>query len=231
MEPLVIPEVILLNAFNNWLRFVRNDYKANLANLNKSYLGQILGSTNALERYTFLEQCRSVFITNENTSPRNLEFNIFFNAKRLGSPTIHITNSSDNSIHQSLSIGHEINPDIFDDKSGVYTKVFNRRFQCKYNLVITSENVNEVLLIYTVLRSATISLIEHLQLSGLEMVVVSGQEIRLDSSIVPTNVFSKAIGISFEMDVMAPQLKHEVFFNAGPNFIFQGSVDESEELE
>jgi len=225
-EQLIIPEVILFNALEAWLKYIRTDYKKNALTPTKSYLGMIFGN-NQFQRYNFLEQARSVFITNDNTSPRNLEINLFFNPKRNGLPTIHITNSSDQAVHDSLSIGIGIEDAVFDDVAQTYVRMFNRRFQCKYNLVITSDNTNEVLLIYTALRSGAISLIEHLALSGIENVKISGQDIQMKSDIVPANVFIKSVGISFEMNVLAPQLKHEVFF-PNPTFEFRGEIDISE---
>jgi hypothetical protein len=220
MEPLLVPEMIMLDAYKKSLKYIRKNYKSNLSDLSKSYLGEILGTTNAIQRYNFLEQAKSVFITDE-TDPRHLDVNIFFNAARAPIPTIHITNPAEVPIHDSLSITEGYFDPIFDDANSTYTKVFSRRFKAKYNILITSDNTNEVVLLYQVMRSMTISLIEHLNQSGLENIKISGSEINLKPDIVPINVFIKSIGLEFEYEVPALQLSTTDFLNPD-EFIGEG---------
>ena len=66
---------------------------------------------------------------------------------------------------------------------------------------------------------------EHLMLSGLENIKISGQEISLKSDLIPQGIFIKAIGLEFELDVPAIQLStHEL----GLKFYLQGNVVDEE---
>lgn len=205
MQTLILPEIILLDAYKKALKYIRNNYNDNLADVTKSFLGIILGNSNAIQRYNLLDQSKKVFITTEN-DPRNLDVNLFFNASRASVPTIHITNPSDTLITNALSISEGYQDPIFDDVEQTFQTVFNRKFRAKYNIVLTSDNTNEILLMYNVIRSITISMMEHLELSGLQNIKISGADINLKSDIIPINVFIKAIGLEFEYDVVALKL-------------------------
>lgn len=199
---LIIPEIVLLQAYKLALSFLRKNYKEHIADPTQSYLGLLLGSTNAVQRYKLLEQAKSVFYTTDD-DPRALDVNLFFNAKRAAIPTIHITNPSENPLHDALALSEGFQDNLFDEPNQQYLKVFNRRFQAKYNIVLTSDNTNEIILLYQVIRSITIAMIDHLQLAGLENIKLSGNDISLKSDLVPNNIFIKAIGIQFEYDVPA----------------------------
>lgn len=207
---LLIPEQIILEAYQKAIAFVRKDYKTNIADPTQSYLGLLLSSTDSVDRYKFFEQAKAIFITTEN-DPRHLTANLFFNAAKASIPTIHITNPSEVPIHNTIGIAEGYQDFLFDEDNQKYKKVFNRRFKAKYNIVFTSDNTNEVILIYQIMKSLTISIIDHLQLSGLHNVLLSGTDINLKSDIIPTNVFIKSIGLEFEYDTIGIQLSTEDF--------------------
>lgn len=219
MDTLIIPEIILLDAYQKALDFIRSNYIANKSQPEKSYLGILLGNQN-LERYEFLEQSRSVFITT-NKDPRHILVNLFFNAQRATIPTIHITNPSEIPIHDALNLSQGFREPDFDEDEQTYTPVFNRRFKAKYNIVFTSDNINEVVFVYQIMKSMSISITEHLNLSGLENIKISGNEISLKSDIIPSNIFIKAIGIEFEYDVIAVKLS-TIDYSLG-NFVPKGT--------
>lgn len=203
MASLIIPELILLDAYKKALKYIRNNYNA-ATTPEESYLYKLLG-TNEIERYNFFTQSKAVFITTEN-DPRHIAVNLFFNAKRAGIPTIHITNPSENPIHDSLNLSSGVHDPIFNEDDQVYEDVFNRRFKARYNIVFTSDNTTEIILMYQVMKSMSISITEHLSLAGLENIKISGNEINIKSDIVPINVFIKAIAIEFEYNTMALKL-------------------------
>lgn len=221
MDSLIIPEIVLLDAYQKALKFIRKNYKTNIADPTKSYLGIILGSSSAIERYNLIEQAKAVFVT-ETDNPRHILVNLFFNAQRAAMPTIHITNPAESPIHDALNISTGFQQPIFDDDDQTYTDVFNRRFKAKYSIVLTSDNTNEIVLMHQVLRSITISMIEHLNMAGLENIRISSSDIQLKSDIVPPNVFIKAISIEFEYDVVAIKLS-TTDFSLG-DFEFVGTI-------
>ena len=201
---IILPELILLDGIKKLLTLIRTDYQNNIADTTQSLLYRILNGNN-LQRYKMFDQAVSVFITKPD-DPRNLDVNLFFNAKRASIPTLHITLPSESEKNNVMAAGEGYRDPIFDENIGEYKKVFNRRFNAGYNMIITSDNTNEVVLIYHFMRSALISLSPHLTLAGLQNIKLSGGDLQLNSDIVPSNIFIRSTNINFEYDVEAIEL-------------------------
>ena len=207
-----IPEIILLNAFKKTLKLIRDDYNSTLSfnDTTKSILYRLLNG-NDVQRYKLFEQAVAVLITKED-SPRHLDINLFFNAKRATIPTLHITLPSESQKDNALGISEGFQEPVFDEIEKTYITAFNRRFTARYNIIITTDNSNEIILLYHFFRSILISLIPHLNLSGLENIKQSGGDIQINSELVPINIFSRSLNIEFDYDVVAYDLfKHDMF--------------------
>lgn len=209
----IIPEVIILETIKNLLKLIRTDYNAQ-SDKSKSFLHKTLGTLN-LERYVFLTQAEKVFITNID-DPRALDVVLFFNATRAAIPTIHIVLQSEQHGGDGLGIdvGH-VTPTI-DPITKDVIEVYTRRFNSQLQLVTTSDNSVEVMLIYAFLKAALIPLINHLELSGLEKIQLSGNEVNINSQLVP-NVFVRQIGISYQYEMSVENFYSTLFLN---NLIF-----------
>src|ERR1035437_5563026 len=198
---ITVPELIILDQFKRVLKLIRDDYNNNIADTTRSLLYKVLAG-NSLQRYKLFEQSIAVLITTEN-DPRHLDINMFFNAKRAAIPTIHITLASESDKNNALGNSEGYRDPEFDDISQTYLKVFNRRYSTKYNIIITSDNSNEVILLYHFFRSILISLSPSLSLSGLENISLSGSDISINSELVPANIFIRSIGLQLAYDVEA----------------------------
>lgn len=201
---IVIPEIILFNAIKNVLTLIRKDYNDNIADTTKSFLYRILVG-NKIQRYNLFEQAVTVLITNE-TDPRHLDVNLFFNAKRASVPTLHITLPSENEKNNSMNNGEGFREYIYEDSINTAIKTFNRRFSPKYSIIITSDNTNEIVLLYHLLRSIFISLNGHFNMVGLENPKLSGGDININPDLVPLGVFLRALNMEFEYDVEGQDL-------------------------
>lgn len=220
---LTIPEIIILNSFKSVLKLIRKDYRdcVTAGDNTKSLLYRLLNG-DEIQRYKLFEQSIAVFITKE-SDPRHLDINLFFNAKRAPIPTLHITLPSESEKNNSMGLGEGFRDPIY--QGGQYIKTFNRRFTARYNLIITSDNSNEVVLLYHFFRSVLISLSPHLHLSGLENVKQGGGDIQIDPTIVPIGIFSRAIGIEFEYDVEGQDFNKQDMFIYDPDVSWNGQAD------
>jgi hypothetical protein len=201
---ITIPEIVLFNTIKNLLKFIRADYAANIADTTQSYLYKVLIGNN-VQRYDLFTQAETVFIT-PNDDPRHLDVNMFFNAKRAAIPTIHITLPSEGEKDNVIANGEGYRDPVYNDDDTLSTTIFNRRFAARYNIIITSDNTNEVILIYSLVRSAFISLNAHFSLAGLQQPKLSGGDLNINSEIVPPNVFVRSIGLDFSYDVEGIEL-------------------------
>lgn len=170
----------------------------------KSLLYRLLFGS-SVQRYKLFEQAKTIFITTED-DPRHLDVNMFFNAKRAAIPTIHITLPSEAQKNNAMNNSEGFRATVFDDQLQKSIAVYNKRFGSTYNIIITSDNTNEVILLYHFIRSVLISMNAHFTLAGLENPKLSGGDLNINSELVPLGIFMRAIGLEFEYDVEAQDL-------------------------
>lgn len=212
---IIIPEYKLLQHVEKCLAFIRSDYVAQ-ADKNNSYLMRVLNG-NAIERYDLKTQAKKVFIDNDVTNDRFLETNLMFNMKREGLPTIHITLPSEQTQMGGNGVGVDqgYREQEILDEGKVTEKIFNvftRRFQSTYNIVITSDNSNEVIMIYHVIRALLISTNGSLHLTGLENINTGGQDVQLYQGMANKNMYVRAITVGLQYETSAPDIWNNPIF-------------------
>lgn len=204
----IVPDIILLDSYQNLLKLVRDDLSTK-TDETKTLLYQILG-TNSLQRYNMFDQSKKIF-NDDVDNPRKLEINMFFNMARQGLPTIHIMMHAENSNANGIGLDEGFQEPTYtpvndeSDSTSISSydvqKVYNRRFSSSYNVVFTSDNTNEILVMYHVFRALTIPLLDHLMMSGLENPKIKVEELMPISDMVPSNIFMRSINIEFEYEV------------------------------
>ena len=199
---LIMPELVLFNTVKSVLAFVRNDFHShsNEADtwLYKMFNGHQVGSV-----YNFFEQAKAVFLYQED-SPRYLDVRLFFDTERAPMPTIHINLPSENEGENGIGVDEGFGDPIYNEVEKTFTKTYTRRYDADYNLIITSENPFEVIMIYHFLKAIFVAIFDHIQLSGLENPKTKGQDLQLYSEIIPQNVFMRGFGLSFSYDMIVP---------------------------
>ena len=233
MSNIIVPEIIFFNTLKNILKYIRDDYNNASDKLN-TILYRSFGDVGGLERYNFFQQLVKILITKED-DPRRFDFALGFNAQKCATPHCHITLPNENSGQNGLGLDQDDDDNIFDESIDEYKKVLVRRFDSAYNFTLTSDNSNEVVVLYHWLRSIMIQLINHLELSRLEHIVISGGDIQLNSSLVPPTIFIRNISLKFSYDLKIQELFSTEFltkliFEMDPAVISEQTVDESDSI-
>lgn len=205
---ITIPEIIFKDTLTQYLKVIRDDY-ASQSDKQNSLLYQIFEDLK-LDRYGLFEQGETV-IVGAGDSPRRLEVNLGFNTERTAIPTIHILLRNDqrsdgNSIgYGEGDLGGSNGFYIVDEPNSNFKQTYNRRYKSTYDLLITSDNINEVLLIYHFFRSSIFSLSSHFEAKGIHQLSISGNDININTDIIE-KAYMRSIIISFEHEVGSPQL-------------------------
>lgn len=220
---IIVPEIIIFNTLKNILSFIREDFKAN-TDSEKTFLFRILGNLN-LQRYGYFEQAKQVFVS-ETDNPRHLDVNMFFNSNRAAIPTLHLMLSSEKKGGDGIGIDQGFRDPEFDDVTETYRHIYNRRFDTQYNIVITSDNSNETMLIYNVLRAILIPIFDHFNQTGIENIRLGGEDIRLDPHLVPPSIFIRSINMMFSYGVSVPQI---LDIDQIAQLIFTGTINLKED--
>lgn len=213
---LIIPEFILLDAIEKGLVFVKSDYQTHLANQTeeKSYLYRLLGGAN-IQRYNYFKQGKKVILAEED-DPRRLSVDLMYNMEINKVPSIYIALAAEQTGQNGIGLDQGYRESYYTDRDetdpenlipGDEVVTFTRRMNTSYNIMIVSDNSNEVVMLYHFLRAMLLSLHPHLNLSGIENITMSGQDLQLYSDLIPKSAFMRAIGLNIQYEVTVPDLQ------------------------
>lgn len=202
----VMPELIIYKTLKSIFQIVRDDY--NNYEEADTILFQLFGldecgNRMSWEQFDYYEQAKEIFIN----KPDSVQINLGYNMEVSDVACIHIMLPNESG--KPLGIGADENYLGYAEQHGnqeVSQAIFTQMFDANYNMVITSENTLEVLIIYHFLKGALISLHAHIGLSGLRLPKISGQDIQLQSDLVAPHLFHRALGLSFTYEVHVPDI-------------------------
>lgn len=205
-----VPEFLIFDTLKGILKHIKEDYTAQ-ADKEDSFLLQIIDEL-GLQRYKYDKQAIAVFTKGED-DPRLLTVEMMLNMKKIGPPTIHITVPSDSNAQNAIGGSQDSfhGTEYYQD-SLEYRSTFSRRLRTTLSLVITSDNSNEVVLIYHIVRALLISLQDHLALIGLENITFGGQDLSLMSDKIPANMYFRALNIGVEYQTSSIDLSKQRYF-------------------
>ena len=199
----LIPEIIIEKILRQMILITTLDLKKNSNELEKSLLGYIFGKSEksdsiSLDSYNFLEQSKHVFKSSEGS--RKITTSVGYNLKMvdLGKPHIHILLPSDSS--SGAQIGSGIGGDsgyMEDSDAGTYRNVMTQGSEATYNLMLTTDNVNEMMLVYHWLKSCSLTFSSQFELRGLQNVSIGGNDLQFNDELIPPNVFHRNFNLSF----------------------------------
>lgn len=201
MGLIIIPEAIILEALEKGLKFIRTDFN-NVQDETDSYLYQLLEGV-SMERYNYFKQAKAVFLCEED-NPRKLNVDFMYNMNVDKVPSIYVALSSEQNGQNGLGLDQGYMEPIEKEDGSV--DVFTRRENTSYSIMITSDNSNEVVMIYHIVRALLLSLTIHLNLKGLENISIGGQDLQLRADLVPKNLFMRALNVSLQYEFSTPDL-------------------------
>jgi hypothetical protein len=193
---LLMPEIILYNTLNYVFKKVKDDF-LNSSDDKKTILYELFGldeNKNKVnfETFNYFEQSKQVFL-----KANPIQVNLGYNLQVSDIACVHIILPSESA--KPLGIGADENYVGYASgpEENTYKEIYTQIFDANYNLIITSKNTMEVILIYNFLKACFLSLNTHLELSGLRLAKTSGQDIQLQSDLVPPHIFHRSLGVSF----------------------------------
>lgn len=217
-----IPEYILFEGLAAGLKYLKSDYDAQSIKTN-SLLYLYLKNV-GIQRYQFFEQAKKVFFAKDE-DPRKLVFDLIYNRSKDGAPSIYITMPAEQSAQNTLGFGETGDDVVYTDfnnfgEDGYFRPQFTRRFQSTYSFVITSDNENEVVLIYHVVRALLISLNTHFALAGLQNIKLGGADLKNYNKELPNNLCARTVNLSCEYETKAADFSKYPMIN---NLVFNGT--------
>lgn len=224
MSGILLPEVVIFNTLESIVKLLRDDLIQNPDTDSNTILYKILGldeegKTIKINLYEYFKQAKRMFL-----KPDNLSVNFGYNQKVANMISMHILLPAEQG---RSTIGEDegyIEEDIIE--GGIKTSTqpyFTQIYDCTYQIMITSNNSMEVNVVYNVLKSMLLMLTPHLELMGLRIPVLSGNDIIMQDDLIPNPIFHKVINLSFTYEHNVPQLlRNEV---AKRFYVIMNAVD------
>ena len=215
-----IPEITLKKIIDYLLNAVVVDFKSK-SNQQETFLYKLFNGSK-IEGYDYFVQAKSLLVK-KNDDPRKLQTRIFYDRTRAGFPTIHITLPNENPYGDGIGYDRNYQDPTFNDTDGTFTSSNTRTFNTRYNVICTSDNTFEVLIIYYLLKALITSKIDIFELNGIRNIKTSGQDLIINADSMPQNIFMRGLMIDCFYEFSMPDLDATEMLL---NIEFQGSVEE-----
>ena len=210
-----MPELILMRVLTSIITLLRNDLEQT-EDEKETLLYKIMGvdeNGNGLQLnlYNVFAQAKKMIL-----NKGNLSINYGYNQKVAQNLSLHIILPSENA---TMTIGADegyMEEAIEDDEGNLQAaqQYFTQTYKSTYQIMITSNNSAEVMVIYNVLKCMMLMLVEQLELLGLRTPEFSGNDIVMQDDLIPTPLFHKVFNVSFQYENNVPQcLKNDVAKN------------------
>ena len=199
-----LPEIRLKRITDSLLEYLRVDLAENIKNNteNESHLYLLFhegfDDKNASINYN---EAKSIFLRKESDA-RYLKVSPVFDRRRATMPTIHIVVPQDSEEYRQIG-------DIsgsYDDENGYVKDKLGRAFQTQFNLITTSDNINEVLYINYVLRALLLGAVPLLEAVGFVNPGFGTQDLNINPELFPANAYMKGILMTASYPEIVPEV-------------------------
>lgn len=226
-QGILLPEFVIHKTLVAIVKMLRADLAEHAADDTQSLLYKILGTDEQgqplqLNLYNVFKQAKKIIQT-EN----NLSVNFGYNQEVAQIISLHILLPSEQG---KMAIGADegyLSDDIVEN--GEKTRVQNyytQMYDATYQIMITSNNSAEVNVVYNILKSMLLMLVPQLELMGLRLPTLSGNDVVMQDDLVPVPLFHKVINLSFTYEHNVPQMVQQL---VAKNFYYQWRMIEPNE--
>jgi hypothetical protein len=203
VSAVLMPEVVIYNTLKSIFQIVKQDFQENeeQETILYHFFGKDENKNNVeWETFNYFEQAKELFLK------REIEVNMGYNMENSGQGVVHILLPEESGRDFGIGADENYQPNVFNEgySQNSYKPQYNNVYDANYNLMITSENTLEVLLIYNFIKASFISLYYHLELSGLRLPKFGGRDVQVQSDLVPTHIFHRSFNLSFMYEVYVP---------------------------
>lgn len=226
-QGVLLPEFVIHKTLVAIVEMLRADLAEHAADDTQSLLYKILGTDEQgqplqLNLYNVFKQAKKIIQTKN-----NLSVNFGYNQEVAQIISLHILLPSEQG---KMAIGADegyLSDDIVEDGEKVRVQnYYTQMYDATYQIMITSNNSAEVNVVYNILKSMLLMLVPQLELMGLRLPTLSGNDVVMQDDLVPVPLFHKVINLSFTYEHNVPQMVQQL---VAKNFYYQWRMIEPNE--
>jgi hypothetical protein len=193
------------------LEYVRTDY-ASKADHEESFLHRCFDDDDAVDGISYKALADEIFIQRTRLDSRNIETRIMFDPDRATLPTIHVREPAKNK-GKTDAIGY-IDEQVFYNDDGGVSDISRRSFESQFELMITSGNRHEVLIIEEVLMGLLIGGQDSFtSQEPFYQMQLNVKELIMKEDLAPTQLFIKSIGLNLQYDKRFQDISNSATLN------------------
>ena len=215
MQGTLFPDIILCRTLESIVKLLREDLIANGKSDEETILYKIIGVDEEEKPLkwnfvNFYKQAKKI-ILDEN----NLSVNFGYNLETSTPICMHIILPSEQG---KMCIGADEGYLSERDKEGNYQLYHTEMYETTYQIMITSTNSTEVTIVYHIIKSMLLMLVDQIDLMGLRNPTLSGNDIVMQDDLTPVPIFHRVLNVSFTYEHNVPKLIKD---NIAKSFIYQ----------
>ena len=186
------------------IEFVKTDYE-DKTDKTKSFLYRVL-SDNTSDGWDFYQNGIEIFVRGEDDK-RKLETRLMFDRSRAGLPTIHVREPAKNKgsydgigffddeivVNESIGLDDQNQP-----LPSTISSTARKTFSSQFDIMITSGNSLECVLIQEVLESAMLASLDTLTIPFFELVDFTSKELMMSDETERNQLFIKSITLNIQ---------------------------------
>jgi len=178
------------------------------------------GQAIRLNNYNYFEQAKKIFLKTQ-----FLSVNFGYNFQVAKDLSLHIMLPAESACDGSIGLGEGYQTDTEINSDGVEKErdTLTQMMESNYQIMITGDNSSEVGVVYNVLKSMLLILSPHLELLGLRLPRISGNDIMMQDDLIPVAIFHKVLNLSFKYELTVPKTVCDEIIK---NFVFKGKMFE-----
>lgn len=222
---LFIPEIIVYKIIEGIIFDLSEDFKKQKQEEN-TLLYQFFEGIK-IDNFDWYKQAKEIILRHP-SNRRAVVTHLFFNRDAANIPSIHITLPGE-SPGDLGSIGEGIGADIgfVDNENFTFNPNQSKSFKCTLNIVLTSDNTFEVLILYHAIKAMLTSRLPLLALSGFYNPGISGADLQLMDQM-PQGVFCRAIALTFGYENSVPSVLLEKLMPKNIDFEGTSYIEEDD---
>ena len=222
MQGTLFPDIILCRTLESIVKLLREDLIANSKSDEETILYKIIGVDEEEKPLkwnfvNFYKQAKKI-ILDEN----NLSVNFGYNLETSTPICMHIILPSEQG---KMCIGADEGYLSERDKEGNYQLYHTEMYETTYQIMITSTNSTEVTIVYHIIKSMLLMLVDQIDLMGLRNPTLSGNDIVMQDDLTPVPIFHRVLNVSFTYEHNVPKLIKD---NIAKSFIYQYQLLDNE---
>lgn len=152
----------------------------------------------------YYDAAKELFLRSDE-HPRKIQLNLAYAAERADLPSLSLsmpTDSPDQSL-DSLGVGedHYFVKTNQANTTDAKFPIFSRHFNAKLDVLVSSSNFMETIILYKVYQGLLIMVLPQLDIDGFVNPKISGSPVQVNPEIIPTNLYTIVLSLMFSYEV------------------------------